>query len=447
MTKTRAINEKTAGVARGRLALRTKEKAVQPTKRSRLAWLAAIIALGCDDAAPAVAVGSGGTGGEPAAASAGAAGSSGAGGEAAVTCGSIPVEDGFVEVKASDPGIRYVGRLDFTQPDAPIMAFPAVAIETGFEGDAIDLELKESGAGSATTTPYYDVVIDSGPPLKLMACRQQKVYPLARNLAAGTHTVRISKRTEAQVGQATFLGFRVRAGTQLSLPDAPARLLEAVGDSITCGYGDELSTTDPDSYKFTSTNENALLAYTAVSARALGADYVAVAASGRGMVRNYAGGGGLTGPEFYDLTGSDASAVAWTPTRYSPDVIVVNLGTNDFSVGLSADELATMRASYRQTYAEFLAHLRTLHPDATLIAAIGPMMSDSYPTAYQALTSVRSDVQGVVDALATAGDSNVFFLEFSGQSSPYGEDWHPTVATHQKMADVLTPFVKEKKGW
>jgi lysophospholipase L1-like esterase len=372
-------------------------------------------------------------------------GGSGAGGQLA--CDSTPGEDGFVEAKASDPGIRYVGRFDFSKLDAPRMSFPAVTIETQFEGDAIDLRLLETGAGGITTTAYYDVSIDSQAPTKLMTTIGQKVYPLARNLSSGSHTLRISKRTEASVGTATFCGFRVRPNTKLTRPEAPKRLLEFVGDSITCGYGDELSTTDPDSYKFTSSNENALLAYGAVTAHTLNADYVAVAISGRGMVRNYTGSSGLTGPEYYELSGAESSWSAWDHTRYSPDVIVINLGTNDFSPGLNMDQLAAMREQFRQTYARFLGHLRELHPLSTLIAAVGPMMGDSYPDGYAALTSILADVKGTVAARVTAGDTNVFSFEFDQQSSPYGEDWHPTIATHQEMADVLVPFIKQKKGW
>lgn len=397
------------------------------------------------------AAGSGGataTGGSSATGgSAQTGGAAGTGGSPAAECGSAPVEEGFVSVKASDPAIRYVGRLDFTDPDAPIMAFPAVTIETRFEGDAIDLELTEMALGDTTTTASYEVSIDAEPPFKLATCAEQSVYPLARNLPAGSHTVRISKRTEAQVGSAAFLGFRVREGTTLTAPEAPGRVLEFVGDSITCGYGNEVSTTDPDSFPFTSANENALLAYGAITARALGADYVAVAASGRGMVRNYAGGGGLKAPEFYGLTSPNQSGATWDTTRYTPDVIVVNLGTNDFSTGLDADELTAMRADYRQTYQDFLTDLRETHPEATLIAAVGPMISDAYPPGYEAWTSIRSDVQEVVTARTEAGDSNVFYFEFAPQSSPYGEDWHPTVATHQEMADGLVPFIQEKQGW
>jgi lysophospholipase L1-like esterase len=412
--------------------------------RTRLGMLVALTLFACDDAPTSPTNGSGG--------SSSAGGSSATGGRRAADagddeCGSIPVENGFVDVSATDPGIRYVGRLDFSKADAPRMAFPAVTIETRFEGDAIDIRLQEKATGSVSTTPYYDVSIDAQPPAKLMTCSGQEVYPLARNLTAGMHTLRISKRTEASVGTATFLGLRVRPNTTLSRPDTPHRLLEFVGDSITCGYGNEISTTTPDDYKFTSANENALLAYGAVTARTLEADYVAVAISGRGMVRNYSGGSGLKGPQYYELSGAESTWPNWEHTRYSPDVIVVNLGTNDFSPGLSTDQLAAMRDDYRQTYAEFLARLRDVHPLATLIAAVGPMITEDYPEGYAAWTSIQSDVSSVVDARAVGGDANVFFLKFEPQASPYGEDWHPTIATHQQLADVTTAFIRDKKGW
>jgi len=378
----------------------------------------------------------------------GGAGTGGGAGAAAEECGSRDVEEGFVEVPATDPGIRYVGRFKYDDPEAPWLRFPATMVETSFEGGAIDLVMNEAAAAnSATNAQFYDVQIDDQEPLKLATCPQQSVYPLARGLSDGTHRVRVAKRTEASVGTSAFMGFRVREGTELTLPEAPERRMEFVGDSITCGYGNEISVQSPDNYHFSSTNENAMLAYGAVTAAQLDAEYVAVAASGRGMVRNYGGGGGLLAPEFYELTGPDSSGETWDHERYSPEVIVVNLGTNDFSVGLEGDEVLTMRADYRAAYTEFFAHLRELHPDAALIGAVGPMISDSYPAGYEAWTSIRSDVRGVVDAFVADGDDKVFYFEFATQTAPYGEDWHPTIATHQSMADALTEFIEEELGW
>ncbi len=378
----------------------------------------------------------------------GEAGAAGAAGAAATEiCGSYQPEDDFVEIPATDPSIRYIGRFDWSEPEAPMMWFPALSIETIFTGDAIDLRLDERASGGEITTDFYEVRIDDREPVKLQTCAEQTIYPLGRDLGAFPHHLRISKRTEVQVGNAAFLGLRIRPEASLELPQARERRIEVVGDSITCGYGNEISTTTPDDFPFTSTNENALGAYGAVAAELLRADYVAVAGSGRGIVRNYSGFVGLFIPEFYELTSILATATTWDHALYSPQVIVVNAGTNDFSPGLTVEELAVMREEFRSTYRSFLDRLRELHPEAALVAAIGPMMSDGYPEGYQALTSIRADVSTVVDSLVADGDDRIWFLEFPAQTAPYGEDWHPTLATHRTMGEALAEFLRTKLGW
>jgi lysophospholipase L1-like esterase len=394
-------------------------------------------------------------GGQSAGGGAGGATSGGATSDGSTTtlaCAGIEPETGFDEVAFSDPNIRYVGRV-YKSTDSAAFAFPAVQIETVFDGDAIDMRLKDYGSGSGTATNYYWVIVD-GQATKMAVCANREVYPLARGLNAGQHTLTVVKRTEsgpggqADRGKGEFLGFRVRTGSSLKPATKPERLLEFVGDSITCGYGDEVSTTTPDDYKFTSANEDAWNAYGALTARTLKADYVAVAASGRGVIRNYGGFSGLVVPKIYEKTlHEDSGAPDWDHKGYSPDVVVVNLGTNDYSTGLTTDQLDAHHAAFRQGYIDFLTRIREVHATATIVAVVGPMLSDSYPTGYQAWTSVKREVQAAVEARHTANDLDVHYFALTPQSSPYGEDWHPTLATHKKMADALTPFIANLKGW
>jgi hypothetical protein len=44
-------------------------------------------------------------------------------------------------------------------------------------------------------------------------------------------------------------------------------------------------------------------------------------------------------------------------------------------------------------------------------------------------------------------DARVRYVEFAPQSAPYGCDYHPSVATHQAMATVLIPAIKNATGW
>ncbi|HTV19791.1 MAG TPA: SGNH/GDSL hydrolase family protein [Polyangiaceae bacterium] len=361
--------------------------------------------------------------------------------DAAVSYGA-PGADGLVDVPPNDPNIFYMGRVD-CRSDGPAFAFPAASVRLRFQGDALDLRLRDSGAGTAQSTNYYDVSIDGAAPTRLEATPGDRVYALARDLAPGEHSAEIVKRVESNgnSGRGQVLGFRLREGAQLLPTRAKPLRVEFIGDSITCGYGNEVSTTTPDQSHYTTLHSNANLAYGAIAARKLDAEYTAVAISGRGVYRNYADGAGGHMPAAYETTlPDDSTAPAWDFARYSPDVVVVNLGTNDFSPpGPDHD-------AFEAAYTEFLTALRTHHPSALLLAVVGPMLSDGYPPGVMAWTTIQADVSAVVDGFRARGDDNVHFLALTPQSAPYGEDWHPTVATHQRMADAVVAEIQRLRA-
>ncbi|HKO90478.1 MAG TPA: SGNH/GDSL hydrolase family protein, partial [Polyangiaceae bacterium] len=362
-----------------------------------------------------------------------------AGGEAPMpssgVCGfSAPVDygaagaDGMVDVPPNDPNIFYMGRVD-CRADGPTFAFPGVSVRIRFEGDALDLRLRDSGTGTAQSTNYYDVSIDGAEPTRLEAAAGEQLYPLARGLSSGEHTAEIVKRVESNgnSGKGQLLGLRLREGARLLPTAARALRLEFVGDSITCGYGNEVSTTTPDTFHYTTLNSNANRAYGAIVARQLGAEYVAVAVSGRGVYRNYSDGAGDVIPQVYDETlPDDAAAPAWDFARYTPDVVVVNLGTNDFSPP------GPDHAAFQAAYTSFLSKLRGHYPGALLLAVVGPMLNDGFPAGVMAWTTIQSDVSTVVGELSAAGDTKLHYLALTPQSAPYGEDYHPTVATQER---------------
>jgi lysophospholipase L1-like esterase len=368
----------------------------------------------------------------------GALGSSGVCGFTEPVAYGPPAADGMVNVPPNDPNIFYVGRVD-CRPEGPSFAFPAVSLRVRFRGRALDLRLRDSGAGTAQSTNYYDVSLDGAAPTRFEAAAGDHVYPLARDLVDGEHSVEVVKRVESNgnSGKGQVLGLRLSLGsTLLPVASKPVRL-EFIGDSITCGYGDEVSTTTPGMFHYTTVDSNANAAYGAVAARQLDAEYVAVAISGRGVYRNYSDGAGKLARAFYaDTLPDDASAPPWDFTRYLPDVVVVNLGTNDFSPPGPDHE------AYRAAYGSFLRQIRSHYAAALVLAVVGPMLSDAYPPGVQAWTTIRSDVSGVVNELTAQGDANVHFLALTPQSPPYGADYHPTRATHQQMAQAVVSEIR-----
>ncbi len=354
---------------------------------------------------------------------------------------------GQIAVPPNHPLIGYVGRVDCRGPRGPVLGFVGSSVHVAFVGTGLSLRLRDFGTGTPQTTNYYDVSVDGRPPTLLQVSPQQELYLLAEGLEDGPHQVEIFKRVEAApngavgAGRAEVLGFLLR-GSALAQVRLPTRKLEVVGDSITCGFGNEASTMDPANVHYTSRNSNGHLAYGAITAALLQAQYSAVAYSGRGVWRNYSGGGGERLPDLYlKSVPDDANASAWEPAQYVPDAVIVNLGTNDFSVP------GVDHAAFVSSYRDFLAKLRGYYPNAALVAMLGPMLSDSWPPGENSLRNAQANVEAAIAERAAAGDHDVYLVITQPQSGPWGEDWHPTVATHQRLAQELSARLKEILGW
>ncbi len=345
------------------------------------------------------------------------------------------------KIDASNSNIRYIGRIDDSNPGNIVFSFPGVSIKAKFQGTAIDAIIKEHGTGNAAGTNYLNIIIDGGSPVKLKLSRTKTVYELARNLSEGIHTVEIFKLTESSVGKVEFQGFQLETGKTLLSPELLSpRKIEFIGNSITCGYGNEVSIENPNSVPggFTSVNENNYKAWGAITARNLNAQYSCVAYSGRGLYKNNTGTTDGTLPQIYDNTIGDNASPDWNHTRYIPNVIVINLGTNDFNAEASGFGIVDSTV-FVNTYIAFISKLRSYYPDAAIICAVGTMINDGYPAG--GWTRMQRYVSAVKKYKNSNGDKNVYHFKMNPQLPPYGEDWHPSEATHKSMAIQLTAFI------
>ncbi len=353
----------------------------------------------------------------------------------------LPLEDTgpstlpWVTVPPSDPRIQYTGWVDVSETSAAF-SYSGVSIKVRFWGEALELLLNEETADAARPN-YYQVTLDGQAPVKLAVRANQTVYEIVRGLPAGEHTVELTKLTESDVGRSALRGFRVR-GQFLAPPARPGTRLEFIGDSITCGYGNEVSL--PDSSNpgtgFHSANQNITKAYGWLTARNLNAEAVMVCNSGRGIYRNNTGDTQNTVPRIYGRVFPNQELPRWDPTRAPPDIVVLNLGTNDFHPGTPDAAL------FQAAYTDFVTRLRGHYPQARIICAVGPMLSDGYPAGQFHWSTLQGQVSSVVKGFNDRGDARVHYLAFTPQTGPYGEDWHPSAGTHQAMATRLTAFIR-----
>jgi lysophospholipase L1-like esterase len=350
-------------------------------------------------------------------------------------------------IDADDSYIQYVGRVDFTDPKAPSFSYPGVQILARFEGSSVGAIIADTG-----DKDFFNVSIDGKEPTVIQTARGSKTILLAKGLAKGAHTVSIYKRTESNCGAATFGGFVLDARKRLLKPQPLSeRRMEFVGDSITCGYGNMISTDHPENAHFTPVNENNALSWGALTAKALDAQFMSTSYSGRGMFRNLDGSEAGTLPRLYRVVYADQPGrAAWNPEAYHPDVIVINLGTNDYGSELTMKDLDgdQFDARFAAAYRAFIADLRIFHgAEAIIVCAVGPMMSDYYPPGKRSWSRIRTVVRYIVDDLNEKGDAKVFYLEFEPQSGPYGEDWHPSLDTHGQMAEAAVELIQRITGW
>lgn len=275
---------------------------------------------------------------------------------------------------------------------------------------------------------------------------KEKTFTVLSEETARDVTVRIVKLSETAMSTCGVKAISVDDPDGIRPTAAKARKIEFIGDSITCGYGvdDEVA-----EHHFSTTTEDVTRAYAYRTAEMLDADYSMVSISGYGIISGYTATGEekVTAqqlPKFYEKLGFSygtyqkkiAATIKWDFSAFVPDLIVINLGTNDDSYTLNDPD---RREEYRAAYVEFLKVVRKNNPDAKILCTLGIMGDRLYPMVYRA----------VQDYSAETGDANIACMKFDVQkaSDGYVADWHPTAVTHGKAAEKLAEEIRELMGW
>jgi lysophospholipase L1-like esterase len=347
-------------------------------------------------------------------------------------------------IPASDSNFIYLGRIDFTNAAAPRFAYTGVSIRFRFEGATCILHLKNKSIAKDNNNSfyknYYTVLVDNEKPRLIAVANEDETIKL-KSLSKGIHEVLIFKRTEAMVGEGIFEGIEIEKDkTLLPITNKKLRKIEFIGNSITCGYGNEGSSKD---CHFSPETENGYMSYGAIVARQLDANYLAVAYSGRGMYRNYDQTTSNAMSVIYDRIFPDSiNAPKWNYKRWQPDVVVINLGTNDFAKGIPDSVI------FINTYVNFLKRMRIYYPSATILCIEGPMTNDSYPPGIMTFSKVKNYIIASKNRMEQVGDKNIYTFFPSQQESPdYGCDYHPTIKRHEKMAEELSKVIKGLMKW
>jgi len=210
------------------------------------------------------------------------------------------------------------------------------------------------------------------------------------------------------------------------------RKIEFVGDSITCGFGDEGANPD---CPFTAATENNYRTYGSLTSLALNADLHLEAWSGKGVVRNY-GDKNITSinpfPIYFPRTLANDNLSNWNFSSWIPDAVVINLGTNDYSTPPQPPQNV-----FEEGYKKFIASIQVAYASTQqlpIFLVCGPLIGNP----------CCSYVQNVATELG------LYYIDLQNiltYPEDYGCAGHPNVIGHQKMYNITSPFIQKVLNW
>lgn len=274
---------------------------------------------------------------------------------------------------------------------------------------------------------------------------QEKKYTVFESEGVSNCTVRIIKLSEAANSTVAIKGIEVASVDGIKPTPAKEHLIEFVGDSITCGYGVE----DEDrEHPFSTKTENVMKTCAYKTAVALDADYSMVAYSGHGIVSGYTETYyrvdqlvrpyySKVGFSYGQYMGEKATEYRWDFAKREPDLIVINLGTNDENYVRAEEELR--KEEFVAGYVDFLYEIRQKNPNAVILCTLGIMTDWLYPCVERAAEKFREET----------GDQKMYAMKFDVQleEDGYAAGWHPSNKTYTKAAEKLIKEIKKIMGW
>ncbi len=343
-------------------------------------------------------------------------------------------------IENKEEKVKHIGRT-YQSNDIIWMAYSGSGIEFSFTGNKCEITITgDSNARRGCINPArFGIYMNEVRVVDDIMDQESKSYVVLDSESERTVTIQIIKLSETAMSICGVKDIMI-AGSDILPTDKKPYKIEFIGDSITCGYGiDDTSGTR----SFTTETEDVTKAYAYLTAKELDADYSMVSISGYGIASGYttdARDMRQTIPQYYSKFGfsytnfdggKTPSDIVWNHNQFIPDVIVINLGTNDDSW---CKDFSERQEVYQVGYTEFLKEVRNKNKDANILCVFGMMGDRLYPYIEKA----------VKEYTKVTADDKISTMKFDVQveEDGYASDFHPSVITNQKAAKRLIERIK-----
>jgi hypothetical protein len=339
-----------------------------------------------------------------------------------------------VTIAPNNSAIQYYGRFDITNPLQPRCEWTGSHIKAAFTGKSV------SATVVSNAKVYLDILIDSERVKVDSATGVERGIVCATGLSNTTHQLVVYVRSED--GVLTFKGLTLDNGATVVSPGPrPSRKIEFIGDSYIVGYANEATNGGSCAYTYTvaPVTDN-YRSWAPRAARACGAEYIEVAKSGWGMVRNCwtPATSDSTIGTLYPRTLVNNKTLLWNFASWKPDVVCIGIGTNDF-INCNPNNPATRLAdsvNFLNAYCDFLDTIRSKYSGVKIILNV--------PTARPLATNC---VRQVVAMERATGGTDVFYSPWQWDTTSNSMCWHPNVLQDSLVGKVMADSISNIMGW
>lgn len=314
---------------------------------------------------------------------------------------------GRLWISPSRAEIKYTGRIEFADPQAPVFACACSHFRFRIQGREAALVIGnrhgyyENSLGVLVDGAYRGKIVlhdgerecgeTAGKFLlrmereeagavreKLNSCGEDaRIYDLTPFLDGAGHEITVFKRTDT-CHYFTFYGMLLDREAELGAgSESPERRMEVYGDSVSCGEVSEAlgrcGMDDPEGHN--GIYSNSYYSYSWILARKLGAELHNVSQGGISLLD---GDGYFNGPDClgmlscYDKTlfcPGLGEVTKWDFEKYTPQLVIVAIGQNDAHPEnyMGEDYDGEKAGHWRTEYRRFISLLRSRYPRAWII--------------------------------------------------------------------------------
>ena len=311
-------------------------------------------------------------------------------------------------------------------------------------GEELDRNPMDGSVSTRKLWPYLAVFLDDQEePVRCFEVNDSTdSYLLYSGESSETHIITLGKLTENQKGKLGLTGLQTDGTIERAEEENGTLKIEFIGDSITCGFG---NMSNDRNRLFFPIDENGWMSHAAIAARKLKAQFNLISYSGIAITKGLGNFEWLAPsmPELYPYTdrlveeqlGKNESFIEWDFNRYKPDVIVLNLGTNDATLIDFNQDIVNGINKFEEDYYQFLTMIREKNgTEPWIICSLGSMDYYLYDIIQKAAERYSKDHQDQRITCFKYGRIRVF--------DGMGACGHPNLITQTRMGEEIADFIQ-----